>query len=120
MKTKREKRINRHRKVRMKVKGTKDRPRFCVFKSNSHIYAQLINDETGKTIASSSDLVIEAEKPSTNSFAKVANAQAVGFDLAKKALDKKISQVVFDRGGFLFTGRVKAVADGAREGGLKF
>lgn len=120
MKSKNDKRVNRHRKVRMKVKGTKERPRLCVFKSNSHIYVQLINDESGKTLVSSSDLVVKIEKKNKNPFAKVAKAQAVGFDLAKQALEKKIQQVVFDRGGNLFTGRVKAVADGAREGGLVF
>lgn len=120
MNSKNDKRINRHRKVRAKVNGTKEKPRLCVFKSNSHIYAQIIDDQNGQTLVSSSDLIITAEKKDKNPFTKVGNAQAVGFDVAKKALEKKISQVVFDRGGFIYTGRVKAVADGAREGGLKF
>ena len=120
MQSKNDKRAKRHHKVRMKVKGTKDRPRLCVFKSNTHIYAQLINDDSGQTLVSSSDRIIPVEKQVKNTFAKVAKAQAVGFDLAKKALEQKINQAVFDRGGYIFTGHIKAVATGAREGGLKF
>lgn len=113
-----EQRIKRHYKVRTKVSGTGEKPRLCVFRSNGHIYAQLIDDTAGKTIASSSDLVITAEKK--GDFIKVANAKAVGFDLAQKAKDLKIKKIVFDRGGYIYTGRVKALAEGAREGGLEF
>lgn len=115
---KNEQRIKRHHKVRMKVTGTADKPRLCVFRSNGHIYAQLIDDSSGRTVASSSDQVITSAKK--GDFLKVENAKAVGFDLAAKAKDLKIKEVVFDRGGYLYTGRVKALADGAREGGLEF
>jgi large subunit ribosomal protein L18 len=113
-----EQRIKRHTKVRMKVSGTAEKPRLCVFRSTAHIYAQLIDDVAGKTLVSSSDTVLKAEKK--GDFIKVANAKAVGIDIAKKAKEMKITKAVFDRGGFIYTGRVKAVADGAREGGLEF
>ena len=115
---KKQQRIRRHSKVRMKVSGTATKPRLCVFRSNEHIYAQLIDDTIGKTMAASSDKVITAEKK--NDFVKVENARAVGFDIAAKAKDLKIKTVVFDRAGYIYTGRVKALADGAREGGLEF
>lgn len=113
-----EQRVKRHLKVRTKVSGTAEKPRLCVFRSSGHIYAQLIDDVSGKTVASSSDLVIKSDKKAD--FVKVENARAVGFDIATKAKDLKIKKAVFDRGGFIYTGRVKAVADGAREGGLEF
>lgn len=93
--------------------GTKDRPRLCVFRSDKHIYAQLIDDQAGKVIASASDLKMKKGK-------KVDHSLEIGKTIAKEALAKKITAVVFDRGGFVFHGRIKAVADGAREGGLKF
>ena len=102
-----------HKKIRMKISGTKDCPRLFVFKSAQHIYAQLINDENGKVIASASDLKM---KKGT----KTAHAAEVGKLIAKSALEKKTEKVVFDRGGFGFHGRIKAVADAAREAGLKF
>tara|TARA_Y100000310_G_C20491436_1_gene719429 strand:+ start:537 stop:896 length:360 start_codon:yes stop_codon:yes gene_type:complete len=112
-----QKRIRRHKKVKAKIAGIKTRPRLCVFRSNKHIYAQIIDDASGVTLASSSD----KEKD----FAKVKGsktliAKEVGKNLSKKAQKKKISEVVFDRSGFIFTGRVKALAEGAREEGLKF
>lgn len=113
MKEKKIKRLKSHIKVRMKVMGTKERPRLCVFKSSSHIYAQVIDDEAGKVLASVSDLNIKKGK-------KTDRATEVGKLIAKQSLAKKIEKVVFDRGGFVFHGRIKAVADGAREGGLKF
>jgi len=113
-----EQRIKRHKKVRTKVSGTATKPRLCVFRSSGHIYAQLIDDTVGKTVASSSDLKIKSGKKAD--FAKVENSRTVGFDIASKAKDLKITEVVFDRGGYIYTGRVKAVAEGAREGGLKF
>lgn len=111
------KRRNRIRtKIRGKVKGTADRPRLSVFRSNEHIYAQLIDDINGKTVASASS----KEKTFSASGNKVEQAKAVGMALATKAGAAQISDVVFDRNGFLYHGRVKALAEGAREGGLKF
>ena len=103
-----------HKRIRAKISGTKNRPRLCVFKSANHIYAQLIDDEHGKVLTQASDIKV------TSKGNKVARAMQIGKLLAKEALAKKIEKVVFDRGGFVFHGRVKAVADGAREGGLKF
>jgi large subunit ribosomal protein L18 len=110
---KKEKRNIRHRRVRAKVSGTKEVPRLCVFKSNNHIYAQLIDDEKGYTLASANDE--KGEKKS-----KTERAKDVGQDIAKKAIELKIKKVVFDRGGYKYHGRVKSLAEGAREGGLKF
>ncbi len=98
----------------MKIMGTKDRPRLCVFKSGKHMYAQLIDDDHGKVLAAVSDVKLKSKGN------KVQHSAEVGKLIAKEAMAKKIEKVVFDRGGFLFHGRVKAVADGAREGGLKF
>lgn len=108
-------RIQRHKKIRAKVKGTADRPRLSVFRSSAHIYAQIINDEEGKTLVSSSDLVVKKGKDT-----KVDVAKRVGVDIAKKAKEAGVSKVVFDRGGHKFHGRVKSLADGAKEGGLEF
>ena len=102
-----------HKRIRAKIIGTKDRPRLCIFKSANHIYAQLIDDEKAKVLVSTSDLKLKKNK-------KTNNAMEVGKLIASEALKKKIEKVVFDRGGFVFHGRIKAVADGAREGGLKF
>src|SRR3989344_5336684 len=102
-----------HLRIRSKIIGTSLRPRLCVFKSASHIYAQLIDDESNKVLASVSDLKIKKGK-------KVEKSNEIGKQIAKEALAKKIEAVVFDRGGFLYHGRIKALADGAREGGLKF
>lgn len=118
------KRISRHRRVRAKISGTKDVPRLCVFCSNSHVYAQLINDEKSVTLASSDDLKIkipvqDGKKDKVRS-GKTAVAFEVGKIIAQKAAEKKIEKVVFDRGGFKYHGVIKALADGAREGGLKF
>lgn len=104
-----------HTKIRKKIFGTKDRPRFCVFRANKHIYAQLVDDSTGKILASASDVKFKNKKGT-----KVQHAMEVGKMIAKEAESKKIEKVVFDRGGFVFHGRVKAIADGAKEGGLKF
>jgi len=102
-----------HKKIRAKISGTKNCPRLCVFKSANHIYAQLINDDESKILISVSDLKIKNNK-------KTDRAIEVGKLIAKEALKGKIEKVVFDRGGFIFHGRIKAIADGAREGGLKF
>ena|SRR3989344_3818722 len=103
-----------HKRIRAKISGTKNCPRLCVFKSAKHIYAQLINDENGKVLVSVSDIKMKGKRK------KVDHSLEVGKLIAKEAIEKKIEKVVFDRGGFIFHGRVKAVADGAREGGLKF
>lgn len=114
MEKKREnKRKTRHKRVRGKIYGAKKRPRLCVFRSANHIYAQIINDEQGKTIVSADDREIKKGK-------KTERAQKVGVSIAEKALEKKIKEVVFDRGGYKYHGRVKALAEGARERGLIF
>ena len=132
---KQQKRQRRHRRVRAKVKGTAKVPRLCVFRSAKHIYAQLVDDEKGKTILSLSDLKLKIPKTSSKEkkistdkklkeekvrTKKIAVAYEVGKSLAKKAIEKKIKKVIFDRGGYKYHGRVKAVAEGAREEGLIF
>ncbi len=102
----------RHRRVRKKVVGTSERPRLAVYRSNRHIYAQLIDDFAGRTLAAASTSAGAKGDPT-------ARAKAVGKDLADKAKAAGITQVTFDRGGFKYHGRVQAVADGAREGGLE-
>ncbi len=122
---KREKRYRRHRRVRARIFGTADRPRLCVFRSHNHIYAQLIDDEKSHTILSASDLELKKSKAKAKTgnkrqSKKVEIAFEVGKLIAKKAQEKKIQKVVFDRGGYRYHGRVKTLAEGAREGGLKF
>ena len=129
-KIKREKRIRHHKKIRMRIKGTSKAPRLCVFRSSQHIYAQLIDDEKGKTLVAASDQELkksvgktkklDKDKEKTKRTGKTAAAYEVGRLLAEKAIKKKIQKVLFDRGGFVFHGRVKALAEGAREEGLKF
>ena len=112
-------RQRRRERIRKKVVGTAAKPRLSVYKSLSHIYAQLIDDTTGKTLiaaASTEKTVSESQKHCGN----VVAAKKVGANLAERALDKNIKSVVFDRGGFKYIGRVKALADGARESGLQF
>jgi large subunit ribosomal protein L18 len=113
--TRQELRARRHRRVRKKVTGTAERPRLVVFRSNRGIFAQLVDDDAGRTLASASWLEDRATKGS-----KSERSAQVGTALAKKAKDAGIEQVVFDRAGYLFHGRVKAFADAAREGGLRF
>jgi large subunit ribosomal protein L18 len=103
-------------RIRRKVTGTTERPRLAVFRSLKHIYAQVIDDASGKTIASASS----RDKDATTKGANAAAAKAVGAAIAKKAKDKGIKQVVFDRGGYLYHGNIKALADAARENGLEF
>ena len=124
-KTKQEKRYRRHRRVRAKISGTANIPRFCVFRSNQHIYAQLINDENGSTLESASDLKIKIPKTESKEKeqplkGKILIAYNVGQLIAQKAIKSKIKKVVFDRGGYKYHGRVKALADGARQEGLEF
>ncbi len=111
--TKTQKRIRRHARIRAKVAGTANRPRLSVFKSNMQISSQLIDDEKSITLAAVNDKSIKGKTKSER-------AKEAGVQIAKLAKDKKIDTVVFDRGGYIFTGRVKAFAEGAKEGGLKF
>jgi large subunit ribosomal protein L18 len=103
-------------RVRKKVNGTAERPRLSVFRSNARIYAQIIDDTKGITLASASSTDLNAEKASVN----MEDAKQVGVKLAEKAAVAGVSSVVFDRNGYLYHGKVKALAEGAREGGLKF
>ena len=109
-------RLKRHARIRNKINGTATCPRLCVFRSDKHIYAQIIDDVNGVTLASASTMDKDFGIYGGN---KEAAAQ-VGKTVAERALAKNIDTVVFDRGGFIYTGRVQALADGAREGGLKF
>ena len=109
-------RVQRHKRVRGKVSGTAERPRLSVFRSENHIYAQIIDDVAGNTLVSASSV----EKGFEGNGGNVEAAKKVGAKVAERALAKGIEEVVFDRGGNIYHGRVKALADGAREGGLKF
>ena len=108
-------RQKRHRRVRGKLSGTADRPRLNVFRSNANIHAQIIDDTTGTTLVSANSVEMKLEHGGNIDAAK-----QVGAEVAKRALEKNIEKVVFDRGGYVYTGRVKALADAAREAGLKF
>jgi large subunit ribosomal protein L18 len=112
-------RLRRKLRVRKRVLGTDARPRVCVFRSNKHIYAQVISDDQGKTLATVSTLTKDLAE-ATHNVKPVEAAKQVGLALARLCKEKNITRVVFDRNGFLYHGRVKAVADGAREGGLEF
>ena len=105
-----------HNRIRRKVSGTAQRPRLAVYYSNQHIYAQVIDDSAGRTLVSASTLDKSFEKASSN----VVSARGVGLLLAERAKNSNISAVVFDRGGHLYHGKIKALADAAREGGLQF
>jgi large subunit ribosomal protein L18 len=109
----------RHRRVRGKVSGTAQRPRMCVTRSNSNLYVQFVDDRAGKTLYGESTLGADF-KATGKSGANVEGAQAMGELVGKKALEKGITEVVFDRGGNLYHGRIQALADGARSAGLKF
>ena len=112
-------REQKHRRLRNRFSGTAERPRLAVFRSNNHMYAQIIDDTVGKTLVSAStlDKEVKAELEKTNN---VEAAAKLGTVIAKKALDKGISTVVFDRGGFIYQGKIAALADAAREAGLEF
>ena len=112
-------RLKRHKRVRAKIKGTAKTPRLSVYRSLNHIYAQIIDDVKGNTLVTASTLD-KAIKDALSGKDKKGQAYAVGELLAKKAKEKGIEAVVFDRGGYLYTGRVASLADGARKGGLKF
>lgn len=112
-------RLARHARVRKKIGGTAERPRFDVYRSNMHIYVQVIDDVAGKTLAAASTVEKEIGKM-VEGKSKTEAAKIVGAEAAKRAIAAGIAEVVFDRGGYIYTGRVAAVADGAREAGLKF
>jgi len=112
-KQKQEKRARRHRKIRTRISGTAERPRLSVFKSNVYLYAQLIDDVSAKTLLALSTKGMKGK----NDLEK---ALALGKDLASKAKEKSVTKIVFDRGGYMYTGKIKALAEGARDGGLKF
>ena len=114
-----EKRVKRHGRARQKIKGTAQRPRLNVFKSSNHIYAQVIDDVNGETIVSASTLDKELKGKLSSTQNKEA-AKLVGETVGKRAIDKGIEEVVFDRGGNIYHGRVQELAEGAREAGLKF
>ncbi len=112
-------RVQKHRRLRHTLAGTAERPRLAVFRSNNHMYAQIIDDTEGKTLVSAStlDKEVKADLEKTNN---VAAAAKLGEVVAKRAADANIKEVVFDRGGFIYAGKIKALADAAREAGLEF
>ena len=112
-------RLRRHKRVRTKISGTAERPRLNIFRSNKNIYAQVIDDVKGTTLIAASTLESDVKEGLAHGSDKSA-AKAVGTAIGKKALDAGITEVTFDRGGYVYTGRVKELADGAREAGLKF
>ena len=118
-KSRSEVRVNKHRKLRNRFSGTAERPRLAVFRSNNHMYAQIIDDTVGTTLVSASTVQkdVKAELEKTNNVDAVAY---LGTVIAKKAIEKGINTVVFDRGGFIYQGKIKALADAAREAGLEF
>jgi large subunit ribosomal protein L18 len=107
-------------RIRKKIRGTSERPRLVVFRSAKHAYAHIIDDTTGKTLLSVSTLSKDLREDVKHAKTPIARYKLIGVAAAKKALEKNIKEVVFDRSGYLYHGRVKALADGAREGGLKF
>jgi len=107
-------------KIRKKISGTSEKPRLAVYRSLDNIYAQIIDDTTGNTLVAVSSLAKEAKAEVKSVKGKINKSKLIGNMLAKKAIEKNIKNVVFDRGGFRYHGRVKALADGAREGGLVF
>ena len=118
-KSRTEVRVKKHNRMRNHLAGTAQRPRLAVFRSNNHMYAQIIDDTVGKTLvaASTAEKEVKAELEKTNDVAAAAH---VGTVIAKRALEKGIKEVVFDRGGFIYQGKIQALADAAREAGLKF
>ena len=109
----------RHERVRKKISGTPEMPRLCVYRSLNHIYAQIIDDQAGKTLVAASTL----DKSAKEALSQTDNVEAaayLGKEIAKRALDQGINEVVFDRGGFIYQGKIKALADAAREAGLNF
>ena len=117
-KIRRESRVRRHGRVRKKIHGTAERPRLAIFRSNKHLVLQVIDDESGRTVAAAS--TNEAEQRTTGGTGSIAGATRVGTLVAERAKAAGVSKVVFDRGGFLYHGRIAAAADAAREAGLEF
>ena len=113
-------RIKKKKRIHKKIRGTSDKPRLVVFRSARHIYAQLVDDSSEKTLTGVSTLTTELQADLKIAKNKTEKAKIIGSRIAEKAKELKISEVVFDRGGYLYHGRVKAVAEGAREGGLNF
>lgn len=120
MKRKRNSRQRSKTRIRIKIHGTSDRPRLSVYRSLNHIYTQLVDDTTGSVLSSASTLSKEIKEELKKAKSKVDRSRIVGNLIAKKATEKNISSVVFDRSGYRYHGRVQAIADGARKGGLKF
>lgn len=116
-KTRAERRYRRHLRVRRRIRGTAERPRLVVFRSLKHVYAQLVDDDRAHTLVGIGDMSNDLEVDGTG---KVERSRAVGRLLAKRAKEQGVKRVVFDRGGYPYHGRIKAVADGARDGGLEF
>jgi large subunit ribosomal protein L18 len=112
-------RLRIHHRIRKNLTGTDTRPRLCVFRSNKHIYAQIVDDAKGTTVTAASSLDADTKSQVKNG-GNIAAAKAVGTMVAKRALEKGVKAVLFDRGGYIYHGRVKALADAAREAGLKF
>jgi large subunit ribosomal protein L18 len=117
--TSRDARLRRHNRVRLTVSGTTEQPRLCVFRSLNHIYAQVIDDSVGNTLASASTIIADLKEKSED-INKIEQAKLVGSKVAKEAMGKGVKKVVFDRGGYRYHGRIKALAEAARQAGLKF
>ena len=115
-----ERRMRRKASIRKRVSGTTSRPRLTIYRSLKHVYAQIVDDTQGRTIISTSSLSKELREQAKSAKSEIEVCKLVGIAMAKKALEKNIQEVLFDRNGYLYHGRVRAVADGAREGGLKF
>ena len=113
-------RLKRKKRIRKKIKGTPERPRLCVFRSAKHIYAQVIDDTTGSTLASAGSIEKNIKELFADVEGKIAKAELVGKTIGERALAKGVKKVVFDRSGFQYHGRVKAVSEGARKAGLSF
>jgi len=111
-------RLRIHERIRKRLQGSETRPRLCVFRSNKHIYAQIVDESSGRTLVAASTLDADAKGGKTSG--NVAAAKVVGKIVAKRAIDKGIQAVLFDRGGYIYHGRVRALAEAAREAGLKF
>jgi len=120
MRIKAEARIRRKKRIKKRIRGTPERPRLSVFRSSSHIYAQLIDDQSGRTLVDASSVSKEIRSRLTGGGGNKEGAGAVGEYLAKRAVEKGIKRVVFDRNGFLYHGRIKALAEAARQHGLEF
>ncbi len=116
--TKKRNRIRTH--IRKKISGSPECPRLAVYRSLNHLYAQIIDDINGKTLVSASTLTSDLKDEVKNTKSRIAKAKLIGITVAKKALENNIKTVVFDRSGYKYHGNIKAIADGAREGGLKF